>query len=278
LGVPACESVAQLLADHRLDAVTIATPDHLHAESALDSIAAGCHVFCEKPLATSAVEAAEVVRAAADRPVHLGVDYNRRFAFGYRTAKRLLDDGAIGPIRRCLIDVSDRTPPRHVARHPLVIFTTLLTHHFDLLRFYGGEIRSIRAVAGHQPIGPLLGDVSLSFEFKSGATGTIEARYRDDLTRTVERLELEASSGIVLVEDITGPVTCTGRDGRSQFFSPDDAETFDDSLIAHLHAFIACVARGDPPPVTGHDGLVGLQLAEAAVESIHSGHSIEVQP
>lgn len=278
--VPAYERVEHLLATERLDAVTIATPDHLHVEPALLAIAAGCHVFCEKPLATSVADALRIVHATAERSVRLGVDYNRRFAFGYRTAKRLVDEGAIGTLGDCRLTVSDRTPPLQVARHPLVIFTTLLTHHFDLLRHYCGEIRSLRAVPGHVPIGPLLREVTLSFEFTNAATGSIAADYRDDLTRTVERMELRATEGRIVVEDVTGPVTCTSRDdGRTQSFSSRDSgveETFDDSLIAHLRAFIDCVARGEPPPVTGEDGLTGMRIAAAAVESIESGKTIEL--
>lgn len=276
-GAGAYERVEQLLADERPDVVTIATPDDLHVEPALAAIAAGCHVFCEKPLAADAQQAERMVRAAAERQVCLGVDYNRRFAFGYRTAKRLLDEGAIGRLRHCRLTVSDRTPPPKVARHPLVMFTTLLTHHFDLLRHYCGAMRSLRARAGHEPIGPLLRDVTLSFEFAGGATGTIQSGYRDELTRTVERMELAGSEGTVVVEDVTGPVTWTSGDGqRTQSFSPDREETFCDSLIAHVRAFVECVARGAPAPVTGDDGLVGMRLAAATVESIHSGKTIQV--
>jgi predicted dehydrogenase len=280
-GVPVFESVEHLLANERPDAVTIATPDHLHVEPALAGIAADCRVFCEKPLATSVAEAERIVHAAAERNVQLGVDYNRRFAFGYRTAKRLMDEGAIGTPRDCRLTVSDRTPPSAVARHPLVIFTTLLTHHFDLLRHYCGEIRSLRAVPGQVPIGPLLRDVALSFEFANHATGSIAAGYRDDLTRTVERMELRGTEGRITVEGVTGPVTCTSRDGgRTQSFSSRDHgvdETFYDSLIAHLRAFIDCLSRGQPPPVIGADGLAGLRLAAAAVESIESGKTVEVK-
>ncbi|MEX0679175.1 MAG: Gfo/Idh/MocA family oxidoreductase [Pirellulales bacterium] len=279
--VHAYERVERLLTDESLDAVAIATPDHLHLQPALEAIAAGCHVFCEKPLANSVPEAGQIVRAAAERNVRLGVDYNRRFAFGYRTAKRLVDEGAIGTVRHSRLTVSDRTPPPRVARHPLVIFTTLLTHHFDLLRCFAGEVRSIRAEAGQPTIGSLLRNVTLSFEFAGGAQGTIVAGYRDELTRTVESLDLGGTVGTIVVEDVTGPVTWTSRDGQStQSFSAQDhggEETFYDSLIAHVQAFIEHVARGAAPPVTGEDGLVGMRLAAAAIESIESGTTIEVE-
>ena len=47
------EKCRTIVGQRQLDAVTIATPDHLHVEPALAAIAAGCHVFCEKPLAAA---------------------------------------------------------------------------------------------------------------------------------------------------------------------------------------------------------------------------------
>src|SRR5262245_16119559 len=75
----ACDRLGDLLDRCAVDAVTVATPDHLHVEVTLEAIEAGCHVFCEKPLATTADDARRLVEAAARRGVVLGVDHNRRF-------------------------------------------------------------------------------------------------------------------------------------------------------------------------------------------------------
>src|SRR5438094_805304 len=58
------QAYGELLADPSIDAVDIVTPAHLHAEQALAALAAGKHVFCEKPLAESAGTAQGVVDAA----------------------------------------------------------------------------------------------------------------------------------------------------------------------------------------------------------------------
>ena len=92
--------------------VTVAMSDHLHAEVALTAIAAGCHVFCEKPLATTLADAARLVEAAASRGVTLGVDHNRRFGFGYRIALALLDTGKLGDVRQVVFHVLDHNPRR----------------------------------------------------------------------------------------------------------------------------------------------------------------------
>ncbi len=309
----AYDSARQLLAEQQLDAVTIATPDHLHVEPALAAIAGGCHVFCEKPLAAEVHQAERLVRAAAERGVHLAVDYNRRFAFGYRTARQHLEQGSIGTLDYVVLRVSDRTPRAEVARNPHVMFTTLLTHHLDLMRYYGGEIRRLHALAGDEPAGALepvsklpgegdspilprgrrkigtvptvlkpvlVRSVTLSLQFAGGAVGAIVAGYRDAQTRTAEWLELGGTAGSLVVEDVTRRVILAGADpDRRQTFEPDHFSAggaFYDSLIEHVQAFIEHVARGQQPPVTGHDGLIGMQWAAAAVESLRSGQAVEV--
>ncbi len=278
--VASFEQVDKLLAAEKLDAVTVATPDHLHVEPALVALASGCHVFCEKPLATDLADAERIVADAASRGMQLGVDYNRRFTFGYRMARQLLDQGRIGKLNYALLRVCDRTPRPEVARHPHVIFTTLLTHHLDLLRWYGREIRRLQAHSGQQPGGGLLRGVSLSLAFASGATGTIVAGYRDGQTRTVEWLELGGAEGTIVVEDITRRVILSGTDpDRRESFEPNHfarGDAFYDSLGEHVQAFIEHIVHGQQPPVTGHDGVVGLKLATAAIESLKTGRAIEV--
>jgi myo-inositol 2-dehydrogenase/D-chiro-inositol 1-dehydrogenase len=270
----------QLLAGEEPDAVTIATPDHLHVEPALAAIAAGCHVFCEKPLAENAAEAMKIVRAAAERGVRLAVDYNRRFAFGYQTARRLIEEGAIGQLETCLVRVSDSIPPPAVARHEHVIFTTLLTHHFDLLRHFGGEFRRVIATAGLRKSGELVKCVSVSLQFATGSIGTIMAGYREGQTHTAEWTELGGTRGSIVVEDVTRRVIATRTDpARREVIEPNpftSGGAFYDSLVEHVQVFLDHVARHDEPPVSGRDGLAALILAEAAIESLESGRAVEV--
>src|SRR5207248_7652609 len=82
-----------------VDAVTIATPPHTHAELALATIAAGKHVLCEKPFARDADEATVVLAAAEDAGiVHLlGTEF--RFDTGQALLTRAIADGRIGELR-----------------------------------------------------------------------------------------------------------------------------------------------------------------------------------
>lgn len=85
--------------DLRLDALVIATPNHLHAPVAIAALKAGLHVICDKPLATSRAEAESIAAAArrADRIV--GVTYTYAGFAALKRAAELVAEGALGSLR-----------------------------------------------------------------------------------------------------------------------------------------------------------------------------------
>ena len=97
-GVAAYADFAEMLAEARLEAVTIATPSHLHAEMARQALAAGCHVMVEKPMAVDSREAAGMARAAA-RSGRILTVYQSLRAFAYwQHLQALLATGLVGQV------------------------------------------------------------------------------------------------------------------------------------------------------------------------------------
>lgn len=282
MGVRHQASAAELLAGEPPDAVTVATSDDRHVDVVLGALSAGCHVFCEKPLAPTAREARELVEAAERQNLSLGVDHNRRFGFGYETAKRLVSDGTVGRIAHAALSVTDATLPSGRVTGPFNILTTLLTHHIDLLRWLCGEIVSVEAVFAGGESETLRRGVVLSFRFRGGAVGSLTASYRDGQTRTTERLELVGANASLVVRDVTREVVVSRGDPdrsellRANMFSRADG--FFDTVSAHVIAFIDSVRSGEEPPVTGRDGLCGLKIVEAAIESHRRRMRVEISP
>src|SRR5688572_23393008 len=66
----------ELVVDPQIDVIDICTPNHLHAEMALAALAAGKHVYCEKPLALDVKESAAVVKAAMQAGVCNAIGFN----------------------------------------------------------------------------------------------------------------------------------------------------------------------------------------------------------
>jgi len=85
-----------LVADSAVGIVSVTSPNALHKEMSLAAIAAGKHVWCEKPLALGAADAAELASAAEARGVVTLVGYNYLRSPAVQHARRLVQEGAIG--------------------------------------------------------------------------------------------------------------------------------------------------------------------------------------
>lgn len=93
-------SYEQLLADPDIDAVYIPLPNHLHVPFAIQSLAAGKHVLCEKPIALSVEEAQQLVVAAGRYPqLKLMEAFMYRHHPQWQWAQQVVDTGQIGDLR-----------------------------------------------------------------------------------------------------------------------------------------------------------------------------------
>src|SRR6202165_5141211 len=76
---PAYESMDAMLADKRVDVVHVTSPNHLHHPHAKAALSAGKHVVCEKPLAMTSAESAELLRLAESSGLVHATNFNIRF-------------------------------------------------------------------------------------------------------------------------------------------------------------------------------------------------------
>ncbi|MEV8251661.1 Gfo/Idh/MocA family oxidoreductase [Microbacterium sp. NPDC076768] len=98
--LPAFASAAEMLADDILiDAAFVLTPDHTHAEIAIELLAAGLAVFLEKPLATTTSDADAVLQAAITAEAKLYVGHNMRHMAVVRTMRDIIARGEIGEVK-----------------------------------------------------------------------------------------------------------------------------------------------------------------------------------
>lgn len=88
----------RIIDDPEIDCVAITTPNALHRDMALAAIGAGKAVHCEKPLAPTLADAAEMAAAAAEAGVPTQVGYNYLHNPAFRHAERLVAEGAIGRV------------------------------------------------------------------------------------------------------------------------------------------------------------------------------------
>ncbi len=88
--------LAEALTDTRIDAVYVASPVFLHAPQTIASLRAGKHVLCEKPMAMSYEQGADMVRIARECGSIFGIAYYRRMYPKVWRSKELIAKGAIG--------------------------------------------------------------------------------------------------------------------------------------------------------------------------------------
>src|SRR5437667_2717973 len=96
---PAYESFQAMLDDPRVDVVHITSPNHLHHEHAKAALAAGKHVVCEKPLAMTSTESADLLQLAEESGRVHAVNFNLRFYPVCQHVHGLIADGALGDVR-----------------------------------------------------------------------------------------------------------------------------------------------------------------------------------
>jgi predicted dehydrogenase len=136
--------VDTLFGDGLVEAVAVCTPPATHAELALAALAAGKHLFLEKPLAPSLEEADRIVERAAGSPLRVVVGLNFRRHRLVERARRLVREGRLGRVQAVrsaftnpVLDAEiDWKTKRPLAGGALV---DRAVHHFDLWRYVLGE-------------------------------------------------------------------------------------------------------------------------------------------
>jgi len=94
----AYDSVAEMLAKEKLDAVSVCSPNCAHKENTLAALNAGLHVLCEKPMAMSLAEAREMAQAARKAKKVLQIGLHWRFTSEAQALKRFIVAGELGDI------------------------------------------------------------------------------------------------------------------------------------------------------------------------------------
>ncbi len=98
-GIKGYAGLDEMLRNEDLDGVTVVTPDHLHHRLAMACLAAGKHVFVEKPLSTDVAEAVEMAETAERKNLLLQVDFHKRFDPYHIDLKLRIREGRLGTIQ-----------------------------------------------------------------------------------------------------------------------------------------------------------------------------------
>jgi predicted dehydrogenase len=293
-GGEAEQTVEALIARPDVDAVVIATPHTTHLPYALAAAAAGKHVYLEKPMALTVAECDAIIDACTSAGVKLTVNKITRHRGAGKTARRLLDAGAIGDIRLIrgtyLIHGYD-TPDKPWIMQPEEGSPWLDwgAHGCDIVRWLGGsEATAVFAsFATFTPNPPANQTGSVQFELASGALAQLWMSYEIpvDGIQQLGRYLIIGSKG-VLDFDAYGDVRIDRGDGGgwvTEWETPPFQYLTDPFTVNRVQGFadqledFAEAIRDDrEPSVPANEARMAIAMVEAAERSGASGEVVRL--
>ena len=211
LGVKVWATLDEALTDSEVNAVYVATPVFLHAPQAIQSLRAGKHVLCEKPMAMNEAGARIMLRAAEESGRTLGVAYYRRCYPKVQRARELIEQGAIGkPVIAELTNHSwfDGTgsrswlvDPARAGGGPLF---DIASHRIDVLNFlFGKPLRvagQLSNVVHHYDVED---NATVMIEYDGGVRGVVDVRWHSKVSR--DECRIRGTEGEIEMSPLNGP-------------------------------------------------------------------------
>ncbi|TVY09676.1 Gfo/Idh/MocA family protein [Paenibacillus cremeus] len=288
-GAKAYADYKELLAKEKVDAVSVCTPNALHAAVAIAAANAGAHVLVEKPMAGSAEEGRAMIEAASRNGVYLMVGHNQRLMPPHVKAKEILDSGKLGRVLTFRTSFGHPGPEGwsvdgkgswffRKGEAIMGAMGDLGVHKSDFIRYLlNDEVADIAAFVGtiHKEGTDVDDNATCILRMKSGAIGTLVAswtQYKGGDNSTV----LWCENGVMEIGTGAGDqVEVKLRNGSVETYKVGAMATNEkqtDSGV--INEFVNCLVTNTPPSISGEEGLRSLQVILAAFESQATGKVI----
>jgi len=275
----AFDSAAELCRSPEVDAVFVVTPNVCHLQDVFLAIEAGKPVLCEKPMGMNAAECCQMVEAARQAGVLLGVAQVFRFERSTASLRKRVATGQVGKpvLARSEFFFPGRTHARQWLTDPKIAgggaIADVGVHCVDALRYIlDDEIVRVTAVgiSDHQS-GDVESSAVLSLEFARGTLGSVSVSMRTEY-RTP--LEIVGETGTLRADDafsVERPIHLELRRGGSIV----DRETVSngDAYARQVDTFSAVIEGKDQFPVPGEEGWQNQEVLDAAYRSLDSGRA-----
>jgi UDP-N-acetylglucosamine 3-dehydrogenase len=263
----------EMLRQAQPDIVSICTWPHLHAEMAIACAEAGVRaVHCEKPMAPTWGEARRMHQVCVERGTQLTFNHQRRFETLYRTARRLIGDGAVGQV----VQLQTAAPN----------LFDWGTHWFDMLFFYNGEspaswvMGQIDTRVQRQVFGVRMESQGISYVgFENGARALLIAGDVIPNERggpTGQRSAMGAAHRII---GTTGVLEVGAPDSRLRLLNGTTGGAFQEvpldpgpaniteAVAAAIADALRCLESGAEPELSSHKAIRATELIFATYES-----------
>jgi len=265
------EDFSDVIADREVDAVLVATPIATHYELTRRALAAGKHVFVEKPMTSSGKEAEMLIALARERNLTLMVGHTFEYSPPVVKAKQLIDSGELGDIYY----VSSSRVNLGLHQPDMSVIWDLAPHDFSILFHWLGEEATQIAAFGRSCVGNRVPDVAfVNLTFESGAVAQVQLSWLSPIK--LRRTIVVGSRKMLMYDDTEAVEKVKVFDHGVSTPQPNSFGEFQlsyrtgDIVSPHLENseplqieakhFLDCVANGRRPQT---DGLCGLRVVRA---------------
>ena len=274
----------EILNDPEIEAVLICSSTDTHSPISLEAIAAGKHVFCEKPIDHDLSKIKQVVDALKGTNLKYQVGFNRRHDHNFAAVKQAILDGKVGDVHIIKITSRDPAPPS-----PAYIavsggmFLDMTIHDFDMVRFLAGcdaeEVYVQSAVLVDPAIGEA-GDVDtavITLKMENGAIAVID-NSRQAVYGYDQRAEVFGSKGMAATaNDTLSSMVLSNAEGVTgekplYFF----LERYMQSFATEIKGFIHAIENDTDTSVGVEDGLKPVLMGLAAKKSVEEHRPVKL--
>ncbi|MBO5420385.1 MAG: inositol 2-dehydrogenase [Clostridia bacterium] len=274
----------KILEDNDIQAVLICSSTDTHSTISLEAIAAGKHIFCEKPIDHDVNKILEVKAALENSNVKYQVGFNRRFDHNFKAARKAVEGGQIGDLN--ILKVCSRDPGAPPVSYIKVsggIFLDMTIHDFDMVRFMSGsEVEEVFAY-GAVLVDPAIGEAGdidtavISMKLANGAIAVIDncrrASYGYD-----QRVEAFGSLGQVAIgNDSESTAVISDANGvRGEVPLNFFLERYMGAYVEEITEFIDCIVNDKEVSVGLDCGLQPVLIGLAAKRSLVTGMPVKI--
>ncbi|MGI5989099.1 MAG: inositol 2-dehydrogenase [Lachnospiraceae bacterium] len=266
----------EVLADKDVDAVLICSSTDTHSQISLEAIAAGKHVFCEKPIDHDVAKIKEVIEALKKNPVKYQVGFNRRFDHNFRAVKEAIDAGKVG--EEHIIRITSRDPEPPSPAYIAVsggMFMDMTIHDFDMVRYLAGCDPVEVFVEGAVLVDPAIGEAGdidtavITMKMENGAIATID-NSRKAVYGYDQRAEVFGSKGMAMTSnDLSSTCVISNANGVTgvvplHFF----LERYMDAYAKEIISFVNAIENDTDTELNVYDGLKPVLMAMACNKSL----------
>ncbi len=263
----------QMIEIEQPDVVHICTPNFEHVPMAIFAAQHGAHMLCEKPMAIEYADAVEMVQAAKDNAVTLGVIFQNRYNPGSVLIKSALDSGMLGKIYAGKLSVIQNRPDDYYQKSDWKgtweqegggVLIDQAIHAMDLMRwFVGDDIEYVDASIANRAHSQIEVEDSAEgvIKYKSGIITAFFAINYYTCDTPVE-LELHCQKGTAKLVGEKG--TISFNDGRTLTADKNPSETFHYgeqkqywgvSHVKQIENFYGTLKNNAQPDITGAEAL-----------------------